>query len=63
MRVKDTVSPHLFESVRRGVYGLLGGSKGAGGQYFDLLCVVDLGSGVDHFLLCFKEFLSEVTKL
>jgi hypothetical protein len=63
VQVKDTVSPHLFESSRRGVYSLSGGSKGASGQHFDLLCMADLGSSIDYFLSCFKEFLSEVTEL
>ena len=63
VRVKDTVSPRLFESSRRGVYSLSGGSEGASGQHFDLLCMADLGSSVEYFLSCFKEFLSEVMEL
>jgi hypothetical protein len=39
------------------------GSEGAGGQHLDLLCVVNLGSGVNYFLSCFEEFLGEVAKL
>jgi hypothetical protein len=41
----------------------LGGGKGTRRQRLDVLSVADFGTGVDHFLLSFKEFLSELSEL
>ena len=61
--MKNAVGPHLLESIHRGVYGLSGSGEGAGSQHLYLLRMMDLGSGVDDFLLSLKEFLSEVAEL
>ena len=63
VRVEGTISPCLFELGRGGIHGLSSGSEDTGSQHFDLLCMADFSSSVDHFLSCLKKFPGEVTKL
>ena len=61
--MENAVGSSLLETFHRGIYSLLSGSKGAGGQSLDLLCVSNFGACFDHFLTCLLEFLGEVSEL
>ena len=61
--MEGAIGPCLFEAFDRGVHGLSSGGKGAAGQHFEPLSMVDLGSSIDDFLPCFEEFSSEVSEL
>ena len=48
--MKRPIGSRLFEPCGGGVDSLTCGGKGAGGQHFDLLGMVNLGTCFDHFL-------------
>ena len=57
------VGSGLFKAFNRGVHGLVGGGKGAGGQHLNLLRMSDFGVRIDDFLTGLLKLLSEVSEL
>ena len=61
--MEGAISPCLFESFGRGIYGLVGHGKSAHSQHFDVLSVADFSTCIDHFLPGFEEFLGKLSEL
>ena len=61
--MESPIGSGLLETFDGSVHSLAGGGEGAGGQHFDLLCVLDFGTSVDNFLPSFLKFSSEVSEL
>ena len=53
----------MFETIGGFVHRLSGSGEGAGGEYFNLLCVSDASASVNDLLSSFLEVLCESSKL